>query len=456
MEDVFMTRRIAAVAASVLVFSLILPTAIGVSARSGHGQTAIRFASGIPAAPADPWAKQDKKYKGQTLTFFGGSVGTDALTDAQLAKSFTKSTGIHIHLVPAPASSSDTLAKLQQVFSAGSSSIDATRLDVVWPGTLGRYLVDISKPLAADAKLEVPSLLKNDTVGGHLIAMPYQGDFGMLFYRKDLMKKYHISKPPTTWSALTADAKKIQAGEKKTNKNFWGFVFQGNSYEGLTCNAAEWIASYGGGSFINAKGKVTVDNKNAAAALKLAQSWVGKISPKGVTTYQESDTHGAFLAGNVAFARNWPYMDSPTLINGTKVQGKVGVAPLPHGPGGTSSATTGGWQVAVSKYSKHKGASEAWARYYASFAVQVWRATYGGIVPTMPSVAKVKSVLKAQPFLGPVGNHTQRVVRPSTILGGNYPKGSTFIFQAINSILNGSNVSSELKTLQTELQSLHP
>lgn len=450
-----MSRRIAAVAASALVFSLVLPTAIGVSARSSHGHAA-RFAAGLPPGPKDPFAKQDKRYKGQSITYFGGSVGTDNLADVPLAKAFTKSTGIKIHLVPMPANSTDTLAKLQQVFGSGSSSIDVTRLDVVWPGTFGRYLVDVKKPLAADAKLEVKSLLKNNTVGGHLVAMPYQGDFGMLYYRKDLMKRYHIGKPPTTWAQLTKDAKKIQAGEKKSNKNFWGFVFQGNSYEGLTCNAAEWIASFGGGSFITPNGKVTVDNKKAISALKLAQSWVGKISPKGVTTYQEGDTQGAFTSGNAAFARNWPYMDSPSVLTGTKVQGKVGVAPLPHGPGGKSSATTGGWEVAVSKFSKHKGAAEAWARYYASKQVQVWRATYAGIVPTMPVVATVKSVLKAQPFLGPVGGHTQRVVRPSTILAGNYAKGSTYIFQSINSILNGANVSSSLSTLKAQLETLHP
>ncbi len=86
------------------------------------------------------------------------------------------------------------------MFSQKSSSIDVTRIDVVWPGTLGKYLVDLKKPLAADAKLEIKSILKNDTVGGKLIAMPYQGDFGMLYYRKDLLSKYDISKPPTTWT----------------------------------------------------------------------------------------------------------------------------------------------------------------------------------------------------------------------------------------------------------------
>ena len=58
-------------------------------------------------------------------------------------------------------------------------------------------------------------------------------------------------------------AKKIQDGEQKTNPNFAGFVFQGNAYEGLTCNALEWIASAGGGHFID-NGKVTINNAKAA------------------------------------------------------------------------------------------------------------------------------------------------------------------------------------------------
>ena len=58
-------------------------------------------------------------------------------------------------------------------------------------------------------------------------------------------------------------AKKIQDGEQKANPNFSGFVFQGNSYEGLTCDALEWIASVGGGHFIDG-GKATINNPKAA------------------------------------------------------------------------------------------------------------------------------------------------------------------------------------------------
>jgi len=181
---------------------------------------------------------------------------------------------------------------------------------------------------------------------------------------------------------------------------------------------------------------------------------VGTISPKGVSTYQEGDAQNAFTSGAAAFARNWPYMDSSAILKGTKVDGKVGVTGLPHGPGGVSSATVGGWQIAVSKFSKHQGAATEWAKYYASKPVQIWRGTHAGIVPTMPSVNTVKSVKKAQPYLASV--NTARVTRPSKGLGAKYNQGSTYIFQGINQILTGSSVSSTLSRIASELSNLHP
>ena len=79
-------------------------------------------------------------------------------------------------------------------------------------------------------------------------------------------------------------AKKIQDGEQASNPNFYGFVYQGNAYEGLTCDGLEWLASSGGGNFID-NGKASINNPRAVAILNLQRSWVGNITPRGVTTY---------------------------------------------------------------------------------------------------------------------------------------------------------------------------
>ena len=96
--------------------------------------------------------------------------------------------------------------------------------------------------------------------------MPWFGDFGILYYRTDLLKKYGYSSPPKTWTSSSPWRRRSRTASRPANSNFSGFVFQGNSYEGLTCDALEWIASSGGGNFIDT-GKVTINNPKAARVL---------------------------------------------------------------------------------------------------------------------------------------------------------------------------------------------
>src|SRR5690606_3132311 len=114
----------------------------------------------------------------------------------------------------------------------------------------------------------------------------------------------------------------------------WGFVFQGKAYEGLTCNALEWIDSFGGGAIVDAGGQITVDNPRAVQALALAGSWVGDISPTGVMNYDEEAARGVFQTGGAVFMRNWPYAWALAQGDDSLVRGKVGVMPLPSGGAG--------------------------------------------------------------------------------------------------------------------------
>ena len=64
-------------------------------------------------------------------------------------------------------------------------------------------------------------------------------------------------------------------------------------------------------------------------------------------------------AGNVIFAQNWGYFWNRVENDAdTKVKGKVGVTTLPHDQGGKSATCIGGWQLAVSAFSKNKAEAE--------------------------------------------------------------------------------------------------
>ncbi len=450
-------RGLFVVAGLAIVFALVVSMSVasaGTKAtRAAKAPTAAQIVAAIKP-PAVPGAAAIKaKYGGQTITFVGDSVGGGHTRDLALAQKFTASTGIKVNVTPHPAASDASYSQLARAFSSKSDSIDVAMIDVVWPGAFAPYLVDLKPKLGKQSKLHAQGIVSNDTVDGHLVAMPWFGDFGILYYRTDLLRKYGYKTPPKTWDQLFAYAKKIQDGEQASNPNFYGFVFQGNSYEGLTCDALEWVSSSGGGNFID-NGKVTIDNPKASAILDKFRTNIGKTTPRGVTSYQETETHNAFIGGNAAFMRNWPYAYSLAAAKGSKVRGKFSVTTLPHGSGHSPVGTVGGWQLAVSKYSKHPDAAIEFVRYMTSPAVERFDAITNSNVPTIPSVARNPAVVKVNPYLKPNIALVPRVTRPAKYLKAHYNEGSKDIYQGINQILNGDSADSVLPTIQRKLEQL--
>ena len=439
------------VGAGTLAASLSVAAA-GTSRPASHATPTKSAAIAPPAVPNAAAIKA--KYKGQSIQFVGdGAVGNSHVRDQKLVARFQKDTGIKVNLVPHPAASDASYSQLARAFSSKSSKPDVMMLDVTWPGAFAPYLVNLKPALGKAAKQHAQGIVQNDTIGGKLIAMPWFGDFGILYYRTDLLKKYGYSKPPTTWNQLFSMAKKIQDGEQKTNKNFYGFVFQGSAYEGLTCDALEWVASAGGGHFIDG-GKVTINNSKAATILDAMRNQIGKITPRGVTSYNEDGARIPFDNGDAAFMRNWPYAYSLSQATGSAVKGKFAVTVLPHGAAGPSVGTVGGWQLGVSKYSKHKGAATELVRYLTSPGVQKFDAIFNTNVPTIPAVARIKAVVKANPYLTPAIANVARVTRPSKYLKASYNEGSKDIYQGISQILNGTPAKNVLPSISSKLQRL--
>jgi trehalose/maltose transport system substrate-binding protein len=386
-----------------------------------------------------------------------GAVGAELEFCKQGVEAWSKKTGNTVKVVSTPNDTNERLALYQQILASGASDIDVFQIDVIWPGILGSHFIDLKPYTKGAEKDHFPAIVDNNTVGGKLVAMPWFTDAGVLYYRKDLLEK-HGAQPPATWSDLAATAQKIQDAERKGgNDKMWGFVFQGKAYEGLTCNALEWIDSFGGGAIVDGKGAITINNPKAAEALTTAASWVGKISPDGVLSYGEEDARGVFQSGNAVFMRNWPY--AWALGNGadSPIKGKIGVVALPKGGAdGKNSGTLGGWQLAVSKYSKNAEAAADLVAFLTSREEQKRRAIQGSYNPTIAALYEDQEVVTAVPFFKDLfSTFTNAVARPSKITGANYNKVSNAFWNATHSVLSGKAKAPEaLASLEGDLKKI--
>jgi trehalose/maltose transport system substrate-binding protein len=284
--------------------------------------------------------------------------------------------------------------------------------------------------------------------------MPWFTDAGVLYYRKDLLEK-HGEEPPQTWGALAASAQKIMDAERaEGNDKMWGFVFQGKAYEGLTCDALEWVTSHNGGTIVDADGKVTINNEGAIAAIDQAGSWIKHIAPEGVLNYAEEEARGVFQSGNAVFMRNWPYAWSLAQGPDSAIKDKVGVVALPQGgEDGRHAATLGGWNLAVSKYSKHPEIAAELVMYLTGPEEQKRRAVVGSYNPTIASLYKDQEVLDANPFFGELyETFVNAVPRPSTPTGTKYNQVSNEFWNAVHAVLSGkTNAADSLAQLESSL-----
>jgi len=376
------------------------------------------------------------------ITVAAGSVGQEyELAVAAAERYMAEHPDVIVEILDTPDLADSRLGVYLQAFEAQSSDIDVFMIDVIWPGDLAEHLVDLYEYGARDVVSQhFPAIVENNTVDGRLVGIPWFTDAGLLYYRTDLLEKYGFSGPPTTWDELEEMARTIQDGERAAgNPDFWGFVWQGNSYEGLTCDALEWIYSNGGGTIISPESVITIDNPAAVAAIDRAASWVGTISPNGVTSFGEEDARNMFQAGNAAFMRNWPYAYSLGNAPDSVIAGKFDVATLPAGDAGHSAATLGGWQLAVSRYSDNVEVAADVALFLASYEEQKTRAIQGSLNPTIMALYEDPEVLAAAPFFGSLYDvFINAVARPSTAASPNYAEVSQVFSSAVHDVLTGA------------------
>ncbi|NGQ97451.1 ABC transporter substrate-binding protein [Brevibacillus sp. SYP-B805] len=337
------------------------------------------------------------------------------------------------------------------MFSAQSSEIDVFDLDVIWPAEFAQagYLLPLDRLIEQDG-IETDKYIKGameaGNFGGQQWTLPKFVDAGLLFYRKDLVKE-----PPKTWDELIAQAKELK-GKGGTK---FGYLMQAKQYEGLVCNFIEFSAAYGG-KILDEQGNVAVNNPGTIKGLKKMMEIVkSDFVPKNITTFTEVESHTAFLEGQSAFIRNWPYQyalaQDPAQ---SKIVDKIGLAPLPAGDT-RSAAALGGWMGGINKYSKHP--KEAWEllKFMAGPEGQKISAIYGSLTPTYLPVFDDPEVQKANPLFSNkdfVNGVSAAVSRPTTPI---YPKISEVIQIEVSKALAGQQTAEQaVQNMETKMKEL--
>ncbi|WP_270889152.1 ABC transporter substrate-binding protein [Pedococcus sp. 5OH_020] len=295
---------------------------------------------------------------------------------------------------------------LVQHFQAKDPGYDVVSVDVVWTAEFAAkgWLTPLKDKLALPTDGFLAPTVKAATYNNTLFAAPTSSDGAMLYYRSDLVKT-----PPKTidemWSMCSI--------AKKNGMDC--FAGQFAKYEGLTCNATEWMNAYGA-KMVDEKGKPTADSPEAAKGLAaLAEHYKNGDIPKQAITYQEEESRAAFQNGKLLFLRNWPYVyNLASTDKSSKVIGKFAVAPLP-GVSGPGTSTLGGHMAAISAFSKNKGTALDFLKFLTSPEEQKTNMEKGSLAPVIESIYTDQALVKKYPYLPVLKTSIENAVsRPVT------------------------------------------
>lgn len=276
-----------------------------------------------------------------------------------------------------------------QNLQAKQSDYDVLALDVVWTAEFAAngWLQPLEGDFALDTSKLLAPTVASATYAGKLYAAPKNTNGGLLFYRTDL-----VPNAPKTWAEMIGSCGVAEAADIDC------YAGQFFNYEGLTVNTAEAVNSHGG-SFVGEDGKTpTVDSPEARAGLQaLVDGFKGGQIPGQATTYKESESQKAFEDGKLMYLRNWPYVYGTAAKEGSEVIGKYGVAPLP-GVNGVGTSTLGGYNAAISAYSKNKATAHDFLEFLTAEKAQRILAE-GSLPPVLGSLYDDPTLIEQFPFL---------------------------------------------------------
>ncbi len=312
-------------------------------------------------------------------------------------------------------------------------SPDLVYLDVIWvPEFAVRgCLQDLSGRFDVEMRSQfTPQSVRDGEYLGKFYRIPVRSDMGMLYYRSDLLTQAGYPQPPETFS----DLMEISQTLKQKNLVEWGFLWQGDQYEGKIATFVEVLAGHGG-YWIDAETRnVGLDQPQAIQAVQfLRNTLTRKVSPTSVLTFSEAESLAQFRAGKSMFLRHWPrarfFLASDKTVKAVPMQ----LQSNGH-PGGPCN---GSWGLGIAQKKQHSDKAWRAIQFFTSAQAQRQFTRETQFVPSHKAVLVQESPEVQQAV-------TQAIYRPPI---PEYDQASEILQAALSQALNPDTSDQEVKAI---------
>jgi multiple sugar transport system substrate-binding protein len=351
------------------------------------------------------------------LTFFvaiqpGGTI-------EEVSERCSKESGGRYEITPEflPTDASQQREQLVRRLGAEDPSIDIVGMDVIWTGEFANagWVEEWKGPLKQQVTQDVfANVIETASFEDKLYAAPFNTNTQLLWYRKDLVKQ-----PPRTWDQMIEEAEGLEeAGSIQV---------QANRYEGFMVWANALIES-AGTEILSGPEAVDLEQGPTEKALavmgRLANS---SAAPPGLSTSDEDSARLGFEAGESAFMTNYTFAYASAQAEAPEIGKEMGFARFPRVDAGKpSKPPLGGFNLAVSSYSKNKEVDFEAAACLAGKQSQLTAVELDGLPPSRSDLYANEVVTKAYPgFAG--------LVKES--IEGSGPRPTTPAYQDVSSAL---------------------
>jgi multiple sugar transport system substrate-binding protein len=265
-----------------------------------------------------------------------------------------------VEMVELPPIADLQYSEIHAVLQAESADVDVVELDIPWIAEFAKagHLEPFEDADTAGF-LERP--LEAGRIDGDLVALPFNTNVGMLYYRRGGTSDYATGTLTSTeaasirdWDALRDTAGLIL----EANPDFeGGIAMQLASYEGFTVNVWEYLLANGVAAD-EGDGTIGFGARSDAVGVleELARDLHDEVREGAHTIlqdslqYHEDESLAAFQQGRVPFLRHWPQVIR--TLESCETGFEVGTVPMPGG-------VLGGGSLAVNAHSKHKHVARA-------------------------------------------------------------------------------------------------